>query len=257
MSETQNRQKLPESLGAIVVFTEGTEKGRQFPLTFTRTILGRTKGDILVKDLAVSSKHLAIDYRRGKFHIVDIESKNGTFINQKKVRDHYVFVDQDVRIGDSLFHIELDPDRAKSLFEQQSFLTAPQRGLKELIRDEFFKLTLEETRAALPAQPSQDLKKYIKVKVMLKSGKTIKLKYVNSRIYIGREEAELVLQDIEISRKHAMIERLPNNQVILQDLASANGTFVNGKRVERIVLMKEDVIQVGQAKIEYLGVFQS
>ncbi|MCB1198832.1 MAG: FHA domain-containing protein, partial [Deltaproteobacteria bacterium] len=115
--DAQTRKKLPQELGALVVFTQGSEKGRQFPLIYMRTIMGRTKGDILVRDLAVSSKHLAIDYRRGKFHVLDNESKNGTFINEKRVLDHHVFIEQDIRIGDSLFHIELDQERAQALIE--------------------------------------------------------------------------------------------------------------------------------------------
>ncbi|MCB0271851.1 MAG: FHA domain-containing protein [Bdellovibrionales bacterium] len=256
MVESQERSRLPEGLGAIIVFTEGSEKGRQFPLMYVRTLVGRTKGDILVRDWAVSSKHLAIDYRRGKFHIVDNDSKNGTFVNGKQVRDRHIFVDQSVRIGDSLFHIELDPDRYKTLVEQKSFLVSPQRGLKELIRDEFFNVSLDETKHTVSIKDQKDIKKYIKVRVLLPSGKNIKLKYMNYKVYIGREDTELILQDIEVSRKHAYLERLESNQVILYDLASANGTFVNEKRIERKVLMKEDVIRVGKTKIEYLGVFQ-
>ncbi|MCB1197527.1 MAG: FHA domain-containing protein, partial [Deltaproteobacteria bacterium] len=129
-------------------------------------------------------------------------------------------------------------------------------GLRNLLRDEFFNLSLAETQHTMTVMAPIADKKYMKVKVDLASGKTVKLKYVNSKVYIGREGTELILNDIEISRKHAYIQRLDNNQVIIYDLASANGTFVNDKRIERKVLMKDDVIRVGNTKITFLGVFQ-
>lgn len=256
MAQPPIKQKLPDGLGAIVVFTEGSEKGRQFPLVYTRTILGRNKGDILVHDLAVSSRHLAIDYRRGRFHIVDNDSKNGTFVEGKRVRDRHLYLEQDVRIGDSLFHIILDPDQAKRLVEQKSFMASPQKGLRDIVREEFFNISLDEARNTETISVKTSKKKYIKIRVVLPSGKSVKLKYVNQKVYIGREDTELVLQDIQVSRKHAYIERLDSNQVILYDLASANGTFVNAKRIERKVLMKNDVVRVGNTKIEFMGVFE-
>jgi pSer/pThr/pTyr-binding forkhead associated (FHA) protein len=246
---------MPPSLGAVLVFTDGAEAGRQFPLVFMRTVLGRTKGDILIRDLSVSSKHVAIDYRRGKFHVVDLESRNGVFLGEEKVRDHHVFIDQPVRVGDSLFHIELDVDKAEMLRQQQTHMGAPQRGLKQLLRDEFFRASADQTKIT-STKPATGKPKFMKVRVELPNGKSIKLKYVKAKIYVGREDAELVLQDIEVSRRHAMFERLDNNQVIIQDLASANGTHVNDKRIERAVLKKGDRVKMGQTIIEFMGVFQ-
>lgn len=254
LAQKHIRKKLPMGIGAVVVFTRGSEKGRQFPLVYERTLVGRTQGDILIKDLGVSSKHLAIDYRRGKFHIVDAQSKNGTYINNRKIADHHILIEQPIRIGDSLFHIELDVDRSKALIEQQTFHTGPQKGLKNLLQDEFFALSLEQTIPKITI-PKLQVEKHIKVRVTLSSGKDIKLKYLTSRIYIGREDSQLILQDIEVSRKHAYLERMESNQVVVFDLASANGTFVNDKRIAQKVLSKNDIIRVGKTRITFLGVF--
>ncbi|MEZ4845646.1 MAG: FHA domain-containing protein [Bdellovibrionota bacterium] len=253
----KKRFEIPKGLGAIVVFTEGSEKGRQFPLVYLRTAMGRKKGDILIRDLAVSSEHAAIDYRRGIFHIVDLDSKNGTFINDKKVRDQQILLEQDVRVGDSVFQIHLDPDQFDMLVQQQSHHPSKQRGLVDLMQKEFLAEGIEDTVASAREKakvPEVPTKKYIKVKVVMKNGKGIKLKYVKSKVLIGREETDLVINDIEVSRKHAYLELQSNNDVVIQDLASANGTFVNGKRINRRMLMPSDKIQIGQTFIVFMGV---
>ena len=48
-----------------------------------------------------------------------------------------------------------------------------------------------------------------------------------------------------ISRNHAEISRTFQGQYILRDLDSMNGTFVNGRRIERHVLSESDIVQFG------------
>lgn len=255
----KKRFMIPKGLGAILIFTEGSEKGRQFPLIYLRTVIGRKKGDILIRDLAVSSEHAAIDYRRGVFHIVDLDSKNGTFVNEKKIRDQQIFLEQDIRMGDSVFHLLLDSEQASLLLEQQAH-PSQQNGLVDLMQKEFLSDDVENTMAYQEDSKFDATvvaKVYIRIKVILKNGKEIKLKYVKPKVLIGREETDLVIGDIEVSRKHAYLELQSNNQVVIQDLASANGTLVNGVRVNRRMLNPQDKIQIGQATIVFMGVQES
>lgn len=50
---------------------------------------------------------------------------------------------------------------------------------------------------------------------------------------IGREaDCDLVVDDARVSRRHAQLEIQDDGRVVLRDLASANGTFVDDKRIE-------------------------
>jgi diguanylate cyclase (GGDEF)-like protein len=62
---------------------------------------------------------------------------------------------------------------------------------------------------------------------------------------VGRhEDSELVLNDAGISRRHARI--VPRDSgYVLQDLDSANGTFVHGERVKERPLHDGDLVQFG------------
>lgn len=64
-------------------------------------------------------------------------------------------------------------------------------------------------------------------------------------IQVGRHSAgELVLEVTGVSRRHAIIRPF-GKFYVLEDLESANGTFVNGERVEQAVLQNGAVVAFG------------
>ena len=66
---------------------------------------------------------------------------------------------------------------------------------------------------------------------------------------IGRAaDATLRLQDDGVSRRHAMVVQI-GDDLWIQDLNSANGTLINGERVQRRVLHDGDQIQMGATTI--------
>src|SRR5436190_3481037 len=66
-----------------------------------------------------------------------------------------------------------------------------------------------------------------------------------TQAYIGRDEAcEVVLSGPDVSRRHAVV-RVEGPHHVLMDLDSRNGTWVNGRRVESVVLAPSDVVRVG------------
>ncbi len=67
---------------------------------------------------------------------------------------------------------------------------------------------------------------------------------------IGRsDEAQVLLEDEGVSRKHAKIVRGPDGQVRIVDLQSTNGTYCDGVKVSTHVLRDGDKVQIGNATI--------
>jgi pSer/pThr/pTyr-binding forkhead associated (FHA) protein len=66
---------------------------------------------------------------------------------------------------------------------------------------------------------------------------------------IGRAtDNQIVLQSTTVSRKHAKIWE-EKGQFKIHDLVSANGTFVNDKRIREPVLLKNgDVVRFGETE---------
>ena len=72
------------------------------------------------------------------------------------------------------------------------------------------------------------------------------------RTTIGRAPAsDVFLDDITVSREHAVIERGPEGSVLI-DLGSLNGTYVNRSRVERVRLSDGDELQIGKYRLTYI-----
>ena len=70
---------------------------------------------------------------------------------------------------------------------------------------------------------------------------------------IGRaSDTDIIVDDPHISSKHALITK-KGRRIILQDLHSTNGSFVNGKRVRKPIVLKEkDEIILGDKKFTLL-----
>ena len=68
----------------------------------------------------------------------------------------------------------------------------------------------------------------------------------------GRDEnSDLLLDDVSVSRHHAIFTRTASGRVTLRDLNSLNGTYVNGTRVEETSLHSADEVQIGKYKLVF------
>jgi nucleoid-associated protein YgaU len=69
-------------------------------------------------------------------------------------------------------------------------------------------------------------------------------------ITIGRlPENKICISNMGISRRHSKIARDANNNLVLTDLNSLNGTFVNNKKMPKTVLAPGDAITIGKYTI--------
>jgi pSer/pThr/pTyr-binding forkhead associated (FHA) protein len=71
------------------------------------------------------------------------------------------------------------------------------------------------------------------------------------RVTIGRTpDNDIVLDNRGVSRRHAQIE-FGENQAVIIDNESLNGTFVNSRRVSEEVLKDNDVITIGKFTLHF------
>lgn len=74
----------------------------------------------------------------------------------------------------------------------------------------------------------------------------------DERTYIGRALGlnNVHLDDERVSRRHALVRRT-GDSFLIEDIDSANGTFVNGKRIRRRVLANKDTILIGDCSLSF------
>ena len=83
-----------------------------------------------------------------------------------------------------------------------------------------------------------------------RAGETFAL--AGERVGVGRSpENEVVLDDVTVSRRHAVLVRRDDGFYI-DDEESLNGTYVNRRRVESAKLEDGDEVQIGKYRLTFL-----
>src|SRR5512140_1743441 len=76
----------------------------------------------------------------------------------------------------------------------------------------------------------------------------------NRQIVIGRSsDLDMVLVEDMVSRKHAKISTV-GQQIVIQDLGSTNGTFVNGEKIKKVRLKEGDRVLIGTSIMKLVAV---
>jgi pSer/pThr/pTyr-binding forkhead associated (FHA) protein len=75
---------------------------------------------------------------------------------------------------------------------------------------------------------------------------------VGTRVTIGRApENDIHLSDSSVSKRHALIY-VEDGKVVLEDLGSLNGTYLNAVRVDKALLSSGDTLQIGNVRTGFL-----
>jgi pSer/pThr/pTyr-binding forkhead associated (FHA) protein len=84
-------------MGSLFIIS-GDHKGDYYPLGIRTNVVGRDEAlPIQVLDDSVSRKHLQIRYdkQKGQYLALDMKSKHGVFINDRKITEETALVDDD------------------------------------------------------------------------------------------------------------------------------------------------------------------
>lgn len=221
-----------------------------FPIVGSAILLGRSSGDLLIEDTEVSSRHCSIYFSSGELFLQDHNSRNGTFVNSQRVEKVKLHEGDSIRIGSvELRLIEwtkkeiefLDPyslvESWKKRLEQNQATAFAQEKISELIGREF-ELCVNDVQ--------------LKMTIEAKDGRLVNHVVPVCELIVGRSGmVPLLAEDDEASRKHARFFVAANGKICVEDLGSANGTFVNEERVSGVRdLIPTDIIRMGKTRIQ-------
>lgn len=218
------------SLAKIVWVDPQTSIQHEFVLTEGATAaIGRLdSNDICIKEQHVSRQHAVINYRDGIFVITDLDSANGTFVNDMRLDQSYPLAS-----GDEIR------------------LYVPTMRFSAIVSEEDQRLA-EEAGTVITAVTSTGQGKLI-ITNGPQEGEAIPL--LLSKITIGRATSnadwQVCLQDPSVSRPHARMELFDRKNWVIFDMGSSNGTVVNGTPVSEKgrELSDGDVIMLGATKM--------
>ncbi len=80
--------KAPAERVVALSVTHGPMKGSVFHLTKARNVLGRAGSDIVITDPQISRRHCAVEVHEDeeRARLVDLDSTNGTYVEEKKIK---------------------------------------------------------------------------------------------------------------------------------------------------------------------------
>jgi pSer/pThr/pTyr-binding forkhead associated (FHA) protein len=83
-----------------IVCLNGSQRGRDFRLVTGRNVIGTAADcDIVLTDPYLSSKHVVIRHENGEFMLIDLDSTNGSYVNDRQVTKQDLIDNDKVRIG--------------------------------------------------------------------------------------------------------------------------------------------------------------
>jgi pSer/pThr/pTyr-binding forkhead associated (FHA) protein len=85
---------------ALVVRAGGGRVGESFPLDHDRMTIGRRPdSDVFLDDVTVSRDHALVVKRGDEFHLDDLGSLNGTYVNRRRIESHHLADGDELQVG--------------------------------------------------------------------------------------------------------------------------------------------------------------
>lgn len=101
--------RLPPTANVVLSIVSGPEKGKVHKLTKPRVVLGRQGADIPLNDAEISRYHCVLEVRESYINLKDMDSTNGTFYDEERVRAAMLQDGAEFRIGTSLIRVSFEP----------------------------------------------------------------------------------------------------------------------------------------------------
>jgi ABC-type multidrug transport system ATPase subunit/pSer/pThr/pTyr-binding forkhead associated (FHA) protein len=194
-------------------------------------------------DVMVSRKHASIRYEGGNFVLEDNKSFNGTLVNEQRISAPTPLYDGDrieLGIGGPLLRL-LAPGRiapqGADLAGQRAIAIGQLPGISEAA------IPISNKTMVFTADSGADL---LGSRESAEPQLLMSLAFGDKRdLTIGRDErSDIQLDGLQISNRHARLIQ-SGTEVIIEDLGSTNGVYVNGARIARQTIRPDDAVQIG------------
>src|SRR5229473_4164183 len=101
--------RLPAKAKVVLTIVSGPSKGASHTLTKPRVVLGRKGADIALNDPEISRHHCLLEVRDTHINLKDLDSTNGTFFEEERVRAAMLQDGTEFRIGGSVVRVNFQP----------------------------------------------------------------------------------------------------------------------------------------------------
>ena len=198
---------------SLLVEIPGPMHGKMIPITGPTFTIGRDpKCSLEAGNPAIAEQHCAVEIREDKVFVRDLQSVGGTFVNDVRIAEEIQVQHADrLKVGPLLFRLSIATDEIKSP----------------------------------PVGQGSNIKVFLVVQ-MPGPMHGQKIPITSPTFTIGRDpQCSLEAANPAIAEQHCALE-IRDGKVILRDLESAGGTFVNDSRIAGEIQVRHgDRLKVG------------
>jgi Inner membrane component of T3SS, cytoplasmic domain len=111
-SDEENDLRLPAGKSIAISVIAGPARSVVYPVQKPRIVIGRADADIMINDKEISRWHCSIEVKDDVIRLRDLESTNGTFLADERVRVAELKHLSEFRIGTSILLLSVTPKLA-------------------------------------------------------------------------------------------------------------------------------------------------
>ena len=232
------------------------------------TIGRRDDNDVVIDDPSVSGHHAKIDSLGDRFVLIDLKSKNGSFVNEQLVDSHWLNHGDVITIGGHLLVLNFSEDELRRAKKTNDFddtlvtnstdhrrMMARSNPNKSINVVKFWdksqnRGTVRDIDPQASKPPSKD-RKTAGVLTWLAGGKG-QVQLARKITTIGKDpSSDIVVKGILIDPTTATI-RLESDGYYLDYISGLSKPKVNENTVKESTILKNlDIIEIGSAKLQF------
>jgi pSer/pThr/pTyr-binding forkhead associated (FHA) protein len=206
-----------------------------------RISIGRTNdNDIVLENRAVSRKHAMIEFNNNAAVIMDNESLNGVFVNNRKISEEVLHDEDIITIGkySLVYHSETSQGQDGGANFDGTMVLTTKRQKKLLENDRVEKEMVSKYGGSLlVGEENVDFSEYRLDRDVTTIGKA-KFVHVHAKGFlISGIQAKIVKE---------------NSMFALVNLGKRGKTRVNGEEIDRCILKNGDIITVGKSTYKFV-----
>ncbi len=206
-----------------------------------RVSIGRTgENDIVLENRGVSRKHAMIEFNESGAVIIDNESLNGTFLNDRRVTEEILRDSDQITIGkyQLLFHNQVEEDQDEGSDYDGTMILNTKKQKQRIQRDSKDKEVVRRAgTSVLVGEANSDFKEYALEREVTTVGKA---KFVHIKVkgfFISGIQAKIVKEGAVFS---------------VMNIGRKGKTLVNGEPVENALLRNGDLLSIGKSTFRFV-----
>jgi pSer/pThr/pTyr-binding forkhead associated (FHA) protein len=218
---------------------------REYPFTKDSLTVGRNESnDIAIDNFAVSGLHARIDKSGDTYILTDLQSTNGTFVNDKKITSHKLQHKDKITVGKHLLFFAMSHEEQAKAKEAELDRTMI---LDTVQHKELLEKQAREKGVEVPTQ-----KEMVGILSIIDGSAQSEIKLTKKLTKIGKADtSEVRLGGLFMPPTAATISRRPNGYAITATGGRIKVKVNNETILESHLLHDFDTIEIGSYKFQF------